>query len=626
VILLTPLRLVVTKQELLNWAVGSPTGGPNGDGKYKFTAEDGTPVMVPSPASIQTVSNTAIPVRINKADIAAIPAPSVGQIVRLALDVTGGEFIWRAGNYAARSTDDPLQVIYIPSSSIATTTGIWERVVENNRYLAAWWGTTAVRTDNQVPINAAFKAIPNGARLIMPAYVCLTTAPCISRHDRTVHVEAASRHVSQISPNVATSTYDTLQVIGSGSSVRGMALSTGESTLAANEPCALVLGIGSYTFNGTGVGQVTTDMLAEDNIVLSGDSGIMARMSFSAYRTSAPTPNLVTGVTLDWQDIYPIRKSTIRNNVIRARKNAIGFYGAIDCQEYGNQVNVYDNGTAPNFSSGLRCLGVDGFDSYGSTFTFDTETQNQTFGLYYALVAINAGEVKLANKNAFVRNNTYIRPSIPFQIESWSAGSLTLTDCKVRRSVSGSVTYPIIRGNPQGPIVNQKYKKNEGFSRLHIARIDAEGGGQFIQLALSVKDFLLEDCSWIANSYSTPDGLSSIELRDLTQVTDGDGTNFANRGWGVLQIKNNNLLANSVSFSEYTFIEMSNETKIMVRGNTTVPSNGGGVARNAFRFEGAAGARLNTDGVNEQIPSGSIDQGLNYRYSAGARNLAARLN
>lgn len=48
--------LQTTRGEMLDWAVGIATGGPMGDGRYPFTAADGTTLLVPCPARISGTS------------------------------------------------------------------------------------------------------------------------------------------------------------------------------------------------------------------------------------------------------------------------------------------------------------------------------------------------------------------------------------------------------------------------------------------------------------------------------------------------------------------------------------------------------------------------------------------
>lgn len=45
-------QIVGTKAEMLAWSVGTAGGGPNGDGRYPFTAADNSTVLVPSPAAL----------------------------------------------------------------------------------------------------------------------------------------------------------------------------------------------------------------------------------------------------------------------------------------------------------------------------------------------------------------------------------------------------------------------------------------------------------------------------------------------------------------------------------------------------------------------------------------------
>ncbi|ARR52047.1 hypothetical protein HY78_00515 [Rhizorhabdus wittichii DC-6] len=45
-------QLIGTKAQLLAWSVGEATGGPNGDGKYPFTAADNSTILVPCPAAL----------------------------------------------------------------------------------------------------------------------------------------------------------------------------------------------------------------------------------------------------------------------------------------------------------------------------------------------------------------------------------------------------------------------------------------------------------------------------------------------------------------------------------------------------------------------------------------------
>lgn len=52
-------QLVGTKSELLAWAVGSAIGGPNGDGRYAFTAADNSTVLVPSPAALLQIGQSS---------------------------------------------------------------------------------------------------------------------------------------------------------------------------------------------------------------------------------------------------------------------------------------------------------------------------------------------------------------------------------------------------------------------------------------------------------------------------------------------------------------------------------------------------------------------------------------
>ncbi|WBO20982.1 hypothetical protein [Sphingomonas abietis] len=552
------------------------------------------------------------------AAMAAIPAPYDGQPVQVTDPVMGGLWMWRQLDLTANVALDPTKGLYAASATIPATNGAWVRVVTDNRFLAQWWGTTTIRTDNQVPINAAMAAIPDGAALILPGYDMSVTATCLSRSDRAVHIRAAARHKSHLFVADPAASYDLLHVMGSSSSVIGIALTGGATGAAAYEPVCLTMGMGNTVVSNPGT---VSDMLVEDVQILDGDSGILTFMCTTAYVPGAPTPDVANGISLDWPDIYPIQSVVVRNNKIRARKNAIAFYGAVDCEEYGNDVTIIDHDIV-YFSSGLRILGGDNVYSHNSRYAYEAEKQQNAYGIYYALSAINSGAVKLANRNCRIEDHTIVNAPIPFEIESWAGGSLELRGHKVRKSLSGVVSYPIIRMQPQGPIGGQKYLRTEGFTRLHVADIDAEGGAQFIVSFVPVKDMLIKGNTWVSNAYTTTDGMTPIDIRDSLPAADANGGPFISHGPGLVRILHNEMLSASASYNEIAVQNAIATTRVIAQGNRSVASNGGGVPRAQFLLAGAAGATIMTDGVTEQAAGAAISSGLNYRYPAGARAAA----
>ena len=53
-------QLTATRNEQLDWAAGTATGGPRGDGTYPFTQDDGSVIYVPSPARISAANPNRI--------------------------------------------------------------------------------------------------------------------------------------------------------------------------------------------------------------------------------------------------------------------------------------------------------------------------------------------------------------------------------------------------------------------------------------------------------------------------------------------------------------------------------------------------------------------------------------
>lgn len=214
-----------------------------------------------------------------------------------------------------------------------------------------------------------------------------------------------------------------------------------------------------------------------------GDSGIIVGLYYGSggngYRPGAPTPNVAAGVYLDAQDVYLIYRVTVRNCRIRCYKNGIGFYGSVDCHEHDNDITILDH-TITYFSSCLRVLGSDNLFSRHSRWTYEVEAGGQQgFGLYYALSAIDTA-IRIANTRCVIVDHVLTNCAIPFEIQSWSGGSLTLERHKIRNSPASTNGNPLIRMSTQGDISGQKRMRIEGFTRLHIRDLDALGLAQFM--------------------------------------------------------------------------------------------------------------------------------------------------
>jgi hypothetical protein len=83
------------------------------------------------------VTVTTVPTR---AALAALN-PATDPTVELSESGRSGTFIWRAGNFSAQVSSDPLQGLYVPRSSDTTgSTGAWVRVWDGINGYPEWWG------------------------------------------------------------------------------------------------------------------------------------------------------------------------------------------------------------------------------------------------------------------------------------------------------------------------------------------------------------------------------------------------------------------------------------------------------------------------------------------------------
>lgn len=556
------------------------------------------------------------------AALAALPAPFDGQTVLVTSAIRGGVFVWRQGNYVAQIAADVEQGIFVKANTIPSTNGAWCRLVTDNRYQVAWFGTSAVRTDNQVPINAAFKSIPADAILVFPPYDCPCSARCISVLDKGVHVEGSAGRKSRVVVADPAATFYLFQICSSNSTVRRIGFVGGASGVAANEPTALAIGKFNYLdpITNQPVPGIVSNIVVDDVWVDGGDSGIIVGMYYAMYRNGL-APNMAAGIYAYHRDFYLIDTVTVRNCRIRCRRNGIAFYGAVGCLEHDNDVIIVP-GVTSIFSSGLRVLGCIALNSHDSRFTYEQERPtSEGYGIYYALAGFNDGVGRLINVDCHIIDHKITNASIPFEIESWQGGTLELTGHVVRNDPNSVSGYPVIRCSIQGDIVNRKRVMTEGFQTLHIANIDAIGGAQFMQFFAPAKDMLIENNKWISNAYSSNDGRFPIELRDLSYVVDADGNQLSQHGMGLVRILDNELIHKSPSFAEISVIEAASSTRVIVQGNRTVKSVAAGAERDQILFQGAAGATVITDGVTEQPANASISSGLNYRYPAGVHTL-----
>lgn len=578
--------------------------------------------------------------------LATVALPVPGQVADVTEGGRAGRFVYEAANLSAQVAADPYKGVTVPPVLAPSgEAGAWVRqITPGQPWMAVWFGVNPVGTNNDVYYNSIAALIPSGTELIVPAFPHTASNPIVFPPGKTVHIRGADRLTSHIMANPATLTNFTvagakanslLQLCGSGSSARGLALTGPVNNVGSGEPAALTLG--KYLYRDAGNNAVfgaQDRMVADDITVNGGSAGIRACLYLVAKGTAVGVAGADVG-SHRWADYDALTNCTVSNCTITADRVGIEYYGCVRGRDQNNRISITGNAPAGVFLAGIRVLGAIGLISTGTEATYAVEravSDGPAMGLFIAEAGFNDRLFTPANERVEVFGFTSVNANRPNVVASaayyvggtynlgthaWSGGAYVGGDVYI----DGITSLNPLTSTQNVYVFSWEHSGNfpAKLEKLVVRNLTARGGVALCRIQNPIKHMILDTWDWTENAVTDTGGIPIFSIQNFRTLVSLLG------GHGLHEISNVRMRTKSLTYGDFNFGGYEANSKIFI--TRCWGSVEGAAAGAQIRLLGSteAGAKIITDGATEQdlATAAPITPGLNYRYPTGVWARAA---